>query len=267
MNIAYTYTSEDAFPEPRDFTMDRRSRQMDSLSRQVYLSKLAQRRRPSRAKQAFIIAVTALVGVLVMAALNVFVFSSISALPADLMAQPSAEDGSKSTPRHLWVRGITPFLYQVDAEWADEPYADGTIGTHGCGPTCLSMVYVQLTGKRDMDPVAMAAFSEESGYTESGITSWLLMSEGAARLGLMPQELSASADTMRAQLRMGRPIICSMGPGDFTTEGHFIVVCGVDDQGRLIVHDPNSPERSQQVWDASRVLSQCLNLWSFSSGR
>lgn len=276
MNTARTTAREDAFPAPRDFTMDRQTlqqrvwerqmRQMDGLSRHVYLSKVARRRRPARLSRWTKVGLAALAALLLLAALNVFAFSGGSALPVGLVAQASADGVVKSTPRHLWTRGITPFLYQVDAEWADVPYADGTIGTHGCGPTCLSMVYVQLTGQRDRDPVAMAAFSEESGYIDSGVTSWLLMSEGAARLGLASQELSASAEVMRAQLRAGNPIICSMGPGDFTTDGHFIVICGTDDQGRFVVRDPNSPERSQQVWDASRVLSQCRNLWSFSLG-
>ena len=54
-------------------------------------------------------------------------------------------------------------------------------------------------------------------------------------------------------------------PGDFTTTGHFIVLAGIANDGQVIVHDPNSAERSGRTWDLERVLSQCANLWAFSA--
>ena len=176
---------------------------------------------------------------------------------------PDADTPPTSTPRSQWARGAVPFLYQIDEEWADAPYAGASVAESGCGPTCLSMVYVALTGKTDRDPAAMAAFSEQGGYVESGMTAWRLMSDGARTIGLRSRELSASADAIRAELRAGRPVICSVGPGDFTTKGHFIVLSGVNENGDVIVHDPNSEQRSLQPWDPDRIISQCLNLWSF----
>lgn len=168
-----------------------------------------------------------------------------------------------STPRDQWGKGAVPHLYQIDPAWADAPYAGDTVGTSGCGPTSLAMVYVALTGKTDRDPAAMAAFSEQNGYVEGGLTAWRLMSDGARQLGLKSREVSASAAAVRAELAAGRPVICSVGPGDFTTEGHFIVLTAVDENGGIVVHDPNSEPRSHQSWDADRIISQCRNLWSF----
>ena len=174
---------------------------------------------------------------------------------------PAAAGGS--TPFGQWQRGVVPLLLQTDLQWAEVHYADGTMKTHGCGPTCLSMVYIGLTGKKDLDPASMAAYSENQGYVDSGITSWLLMGAGAQQLGLQVRELSPNAGVVASGLAAGRPILCSVGPGDFTTEGHFIVLAGMSADGRLIVHDPNSAERSSRAWDADQVLSQCLNLWSY----
>lgn len=168
-----------------------------------------------------------------------------------------------STPSSQWQRGTVPLLLQTDEQWADAPYADGTMRTHGCGPTCLSMVYVSLTGKKNLDPASMGAHSENAGYVEAGLTSWLLMSEGAQQLGLQAREVPADAGVVAAELAAGRPIICSVGPGDFTSEGHFIVLAGLNGAGELVVHDPNSAERSNRTWDADRVLAQCRNLWSY----
>ena len=171
----------------------------------------------------------------------------------------------KSTPRSEWRTGEVPFLYQTDPQWASHPYAGGTVEKNGCGPTCLSMVYVALTGRDDLGPAAMADFSERNGYTTDGMTAWAFMSDGAAELGLASEELPASAAAVREALLAGRPVICSVGPGDFTTTGHFIVLAGLTEDGEVIVHDPNSAERSSRPWDLERVLGQCLNLWAFSA--
>lgn len=175
----------------------------------------------------------------------------------------TASELPQSTPRSQWARGAVPLLYQTDGEWAAVPYAGATVGESGCGPTSLSMVYVALTGKTDRDPAAMAAFSEREGFVEDGLTAWRLMTDGARKLGLRSHELPADASALRAELRAGHPVICSMGPGDFTAKGHFIVLTTVDENGDIVVHDPNSEARSRQPWDAQRVLGQCRNLWSF----
>ena len=139
------------------------------------------------------------------------------------------------------------------------------MATAGCGPTCMTMVYAGLTGKTDYDPASMAAFSEANGFVDSGMTAWSFMTEGAAMLGLSAEELPADASVLTAALREGRPVIASVLPGDFTTVGHFIVIAGVDEMGNLIVHDPNSPERSSRSWDVQDVLNQCANLWAYSA--
>ncbi len=63
-------------------------------------------------------------------------------------------------------------------------------------------------------------------------------------------------------LKKGNPIICSMGPGDFTTAGHFIVLVGVE-EGKIKVNDPNSKERSSKLWDYETLEPQIKNLWVF----
>ena len=176
-----------------------------------------------------------------------------------------SEQPTHSTPRADWRAGAVPYLYQTDPQWASHPYAGGTVEKNGCGPTCLSMVYVALTGRNDLDPAAMADFSGRDGYVSNGMTAWALMSDGAAELGLTSEELPASAGAVREALLAGKPVICSVGPGDFTTTGHFIVLSGMTEDGEVVVHDPNSAERSTRPWDLERVLGQCLNLWAFSA--
>ena len=40
---------------------------------------------------------------------------------------------------------------------------------------------------------------------------------------------------MKQALDDGKVIVCSMGPGDFTTEGHFILIRGYDGNGFYVL--------------------------------
>ena len=187
------------------------------------------------------------------------------AAPDSAVGESGHAQPDSSTPQSQWQAGSVPSLYQADPAWASEPYAGGTVGENGCGPTCLAMAYICQTGRTDMDPAAMCAFSEANGFVENNMTSWRLMGDGARLLGLTSEELPASAGAVHDALAGGRTVIASVGPGDFTTVGHFIVITGTDGTGRFSVADPNSERRSQILWDEERVLAQCLNLWAIGT--
>ena len=182
----------------------------------------------------------------------------------EALAQIGSDENPASTPREQWTQGAMPHLYQKDPQWADTPYADSTLGVAGCGPTCLSMAYICLTGNASYDPVAMARFATENGYVDSGATLWLFMSDGARMLGLQSEELGADPPRIAQALEAGHPVIAIMGPGDFTQEGHFIVMYGLDDRGDAVVYDPNSPTRSATPWDISTIVGQALCFWELS---
>lgn len=126
------------------------------------------------------------------------------------------------------------------------------------------MVYVALTGRDDMDPKDMAEFSELNGFVDNGVTSWLLMSQGAALVGLESEEVPGSVEAVESHLMAGEPVICSVHEGDFTTEGHFIMLVGLNADGTVEIRDPNSEDRTDARWDLGRVVSQCNNIWAFS---
>ena len=157
-----------------------------------------------------------------------------------------------------------PLFYQTDPRWGGNAYGDSTIAVSGCGPTCLSMVICGLTQTQDWGPASVAAFAEAQGYYIPGIgTAWDLMTAGAADLGLMSKSLPCTADVL-LEASPDAPLICSMMPGDFTKGGHFIVIVGVDESGRLIVNDPASEVNSKKRWDAGRVADQVKGVWQFA---
>lgn len=163
------------------------------------------------------------------------------------------------------TKGEIPLFLQWDRRWGYQIYGSGFLAMTGCGPTCLSMVYCGLTGDASWDPGRMARFSTDSGYYVWGSgTAWDLMSRGARRLGLTTWEISIDSAQAAEALRAGRVIICSMRPGDFTKRGHFIVLTGIDDEGKVHVCDPNSEKNSKKAWDIERVMSQVKGIWAYS---
>ena len=135
-------------------------------------------------------------------------------------------------------------LLQWDERWGYRSYGSGLIGYTGCGPTCLSMVALYLTVDANCDPGTVAQYAQQQGYyVEGSGTAWELMATGCAHFGLKSEEIGLDGRDGYAAAADGKVLICSMGPGDFTDGGHYIVLTGHSDAGFSIC-DPNSPKRS-----------------------
>lgn len=156
-----------------------------------------------------------------------------------------------------------PLLLQWDKRWGYENYGDGMIAFTGCAPTCLSMVSVYLTGDTSLDPLYIANRADSEGYYVEGVGSdWSVMTTFAQELGLDAKALPLDKNTVIRCLESGEPIICAMGPGDFTETGHFIVISGIED-GKIKINDPNSIANSKKLWDFEDISGQIKNLWRY----
>ncbi len=154
-----------------------------------------------------------------------------------------------------------PLLLQWDERWGYHSYGESIMAISGCGPTALSMVVIGLTGNTDATPNEVADYAMNNGYYMYGTgTSWSLMSDGAAHYGLSSQEVAADEAAMKQVLDEQGYLICSMRSGDFTTAGHFIVICGYDDEG-FQVNDPFCIYRSSLSWSYDTIAGQIKNIW------
>lgn len=158
-----------------------------------------------------------------------------------------------------------PRFQQWDSRWGYLTYGNDNIGINGCGPTCLSMVAAGLLKDTSKSPDAVAEFSVENNYcTVASGTAWSLMSSGAKKLGLKSESVVVGRDSIKAALEKKQPVICSMKPGDFTTTGHFIVLTGLTEDGRLMINDPNSITRSEKQWDIDTIVGQVKSAWTYT---
>ena len=134
----------------------------------------------------------------------------------------------------------------------------------GCGPTCLSMVAAGLNEDPSITPAKVAAYGTENSYVdENNDTYWKFMSEAGANWNLSCYEGLLSEEQVSAELTAGHPIICSVGPGDFTKIGHFIVLTGYE-SGNVTVNDPFSQKNSDKTWVYAEIADQIKAMWIYS---
>ncbi|MBD5133605.1 MAG: hypothetical protein HDT38_03895 [Clostridiales bacterium] len=149
------------------------------------------------------------------------------------------------------------YFCQSDEEWAEQLYGTDPIGRYGCGPTAMAMVVASMTDT-DTDPAAMAAWAAEHGHWARRSGSYDSIVTGTARaFGLEAESFTErTADAVRQALWDGKLLVAHVGPGHFTNGGHFILIRGVTLSGDVLVADPNSLERSLQLWDPQVILDE-----------
>lgn len=163
------------------------------------------------------------------------------------------------------TKGEIPLFLQWDERWGYRQYGNDFMALNGCGPACLSMVRCGLSGSGKWNPYKVAKLLEEEGYYVKGEgTLWTSMTNGAEAIGLTVYQVVFSEEGIRDTLEKGRPVICVVGPGDFTTTGHFLVLTGIDENGEISLCDPNSRKNSEKAWPIEVLMSQIRNLWAYS---
>lgn len=160
-----------------------------------------------------------------------------------------------------------PLFIQWDPMWGYLDYGGNLVGLSGCGPICLSMAGSYVTGDYEtFRPDRILQFALDEGYRVPGNgTMWALIDEGGEKLGLHVEELPLVEGVIAEEVQAGHPVILIVGPGVFTEDGHFIVVTDYID-GKFKVNDPNSPMRSEKLWDYDEFADQVGNLWAISAG-
>lgn len=154
--------------------------------------------------------------------------------------------------------GITPVVYynQLDERYAGQPYGSDHIGGYGCGPTAMAIVVSSLTDDT-VDPTTMAQWSYENGYWCKSSGSYHALIPAAAEAWGLPVSGCTTSEPQRIldALAEGKLVVAIMSQGHFTSSGHFIVLRGVKD-GQIMVADPASYKRSEQLWDLSIILNE-----------
>lgn len=188
---------------------------------------------------------------------------------------PAVTEFAVRNGREVLTGGVVDVVYfnQGEAPWADAAYGPDEIRGYGCGPTSMAMLISSLEAQT-LDPAQAAQEADEAGYCAPGSGSYLSIVEGMAeRYGLDAVSCpDLSAEELTQQLVSGNVFVALMGKGHFTDGGHFILLRGVTLEGKVLVADPNSRERSLVGWDPQLILDELsasrsngAPLWRFSA--
>ena len=125
-----------------------------------------------------------------------------------------------------------PLYFQTD--YPNIRYGYGSIATSGCSVTSLAMVATYLTGHTYMPDELADYFSAYN--SENHIKKLEYMSDQLQ----LPWEKAENFHHALKALQQGKVVIALMeGTSAFTDGQHFIVLKGLNENGRIMVNDPN----------------------------
>ena len=161
---------------------------------------------------------------------------------------------------------MQPILYlQYDPAWGGFPFSSHgdprqTIASSGCGATSFAMLVATFVDP-NISPPDVAQLILDNGFRsyDNGV-DWGFYPWAAEHYGL-PFKNTGSTDEVVQAMQEGALVVASMGPGYFTSYGHYILLWGLDGAGNILVNDPNSETRTQASYDLFRA--QACNYFIF----
>lgn len=157
-----------------------------------------------------------------------------------------------------------PLFLQWDIRWGYYHYGKETLASSGCGPSCLAMAVYYLTGDTSVTPNAVADYSTAHNYYVKDVgTAWALLDTYPTHFGLSVTHPSNNEVSLKTHLDAGNVLICSVRAGDFTAEGHFIVIYGYDENG-FKINDPKCVYRSRLSWTYDQIKDDIKRIWSIA---
>ena len=174
------------------------------------------------------------------------VISGTLALLAVLISSPLPANAREAETNPQNVLHEIPLYYQTD--YPDIRYGAGSIATSGCSVTSLAMVATCLTGHTYMPDELADYFSNYNSINH--IDKLEYMSD----MLQLPWERAKNFHVALDALKEGKIVIALMeGTSLFTTGQHFIVWTGINENGRIMVNDPN--EANYSLWNLKNAFA------------
>ena len=131
--------------------------------------------------------------------------------------------------------------------------------TSGCGTTSLAMA-IQYYHKEDASratPDALFQYAVDEGMYGGDGLGYTALSNIARIFNLRTEWRSGSESRILRWLREGNLIIAHMNTGMFTeNSGHYILLVGATEDGKVLVNDPNSRLMSTLAFPVETLISE-----------
>ena len=164
----------------------------------------------------------------------------------------------KATAAYEKAGSVGPIVYYNQGDYNHRfsgPGGTNTIKSAGCGPTSLAICISTLTGRR-VTPIQVADWGAKQGLYIQG-EGWSHSCPGimANHWGLKCKKIARSKKNLKTVLRKGQLVVAVMGPGHFTSGGHYIVLYGLNSKGQILVSDCGSRSRNG-AWNFDIVFNE-----------
>lgn len=169
------------------------------------------------------------------------------------------------------------YYMQTDPKWKNEPYRTSaeksTIGSAGCGPSCMAMVIAEWVDPK-VTPVTTTQWSMAHGYKATGNGTYhTYFKPQAAAYGLECKQLNGESFLYMSKSNAekyhkmahdyvddGYLVICLMGKGNWTRGGHFILWYS-NSGNNVYINDPASTKQERAVNTFDLLKSQVRFYW------
>lgn len=164
----------------------------------------------------------------------------------------------KATAAYEKAGSVGPIVYYNQGDYNHTfsgPGGTNTIKSAGCGPTSLAICISTLTGRR-VTPIQVADWGAKQGLYIQG-EGWSHSCPGimANHWGLKCKKIARSKKDLKTVLKKGQLVVAVMGPGHFTSGGHYIVLYGLNSKGQILVSDCGSRSRNG-AWNFDIVFNE-----------
>ncbi|MGB5823183.1 MAG: C39 family peptidase [Proteocatella sp.] len=151
------------------------------------------------------------------------------------------------------------YLSQHDPQWNSVGLGPGdSIDTYGCGPTTLAMIVSNFSDSEFTPDKASKLMFEKKLYIPGVGSIHSIIPKGLADFGIKSYSFNNySQETINIELQKGNIFVALMKNGVFSSStGHFIILLGLDADGKIIIADSNSVANSKKTWDLPLILSE-----------
>ena len=171
-----------------------------------------------------------------------------------------------------YVEKITEVPHYIQHYYRDVRYGNhGSVASHGCGITCLAMVYTYLLDQE----ITPDYLGENFGRYNTPVGSdWGVFTATGEFFGIEVEKTHQWKEALEA-LENGHLVIAQANPDSiFTDGGHCILLYGLTEEGKIMVKDPSiynySVESSyllkegfENGFNHENVKYNCCPFWIF----
>ncbi len=159
-----------------------------------------------------------------------------------------------------------PYIYQGSPKYASYRFpihSGSTIAAQACGIVSATMVLQYLTGT-NVSVEEVATWADYNGHFNGLGSNGSLFDAAAKKWNVGKTKYTNNFETVKEALRNGRPVISYQRAGLFTRGRHFIVLTGIDSNGKIHVNNPNGMNQGKTFTDA-QIHSTHISYWIYDA--